>query len=239
MELRASLADSLGVPLPVTLLYDAQTINQLVDFVNEQIRTAVPAAAAQGRSQQPRAATEAEEAAAARQAAAVQEPDKASELIKLLRGAPPPRPLFLAAPGVANAQSAYFAFSQFLAWSDQPIYVLEKDNDLNIYDLARQNARDILKVQPEGPYLLGGHSYGGAVAVEIAAVLESWGHDVGLVLVSPAYCFVAGWPSLLMTTCSNFSLSCCMLQRSCCDVDLILPAWLCPHVSSHACSVDC
>jgi thioesterase domain-containing protein len=71
-----------------------------------------------------------------------------------------------------------------LHYSDQPIYVLEKDNDLNVYDLARQNARDILKVQPDGPYLLGGHSYGGTVAMEIAAVLESWGHDVGLVLVS-------------------------------------------------------
>jgi len=29
-----------------------------------------------------------------------------------------------------------FAFSQFLAWSDQPIYVLEKDNDLDITKLA-------------------------------------------------------------------------------------------------------
>lgn len=35
-----------------------------------------------------------------------------------------------------------------------------------------------------GPYLVGGHSYGGAVAVEIALLLESWGHDVGLVIVS-------------------------------------------------------
>ena len=93
------------------------------------------------------------------------------------------RPLFLAAPGVANAQSAYFSFSQFLHWSDQPIYVLDKDNDLNIAQLARQNASDIVKVQPQGPYLLGGHSYGGAVAMEVAMVLESWGHEVGAVLV--------------------------------------------------------
>lgn len=57
-------------------------------------------------------------------------------------------PLFLAAPGVANAQSAYFSFSQFLQWSQQPIYVLDKDNDLNIADLAKQNAADILKVRP-------------------------------------------------------------------------------------------
>ena len=101
------------------------------------------------------------------------------------RGAATQRPLFLAAPGVANAQSAYFSFSQFLQWSDQPIYVLDKDNDLNIAQLARQNAADIVKVQPEGPYLLGGHSYGGAVAMEVAMVLESWGHEIGAVLVRP------------------------------------------------------
>lgn len=58
--------------------------------------------------------------------------------------------------------------------------------------LARRNAEDILRVQPEGPYLLGGHSYGGAVAVEIALLLEAWGHDVGLVVVSPLS-FALGW----------------------------------------------
>ena len=96
----------------------------------------------------------------------------------------------LAAPGVANAQSAYFSFSQFLQWSDQPIYVLDKDNDLNIAQLARQNASDIVKVQPEGPYLLGGHSYGGAVAMEVAMVLESWGHEIGAVMVRDCHAFV-------------------------------------------------
>jgi hypothetical protein len=50
----------------------------------------------------------------------------------------------------------------------------------------RANALDMLKVQPEGPYLIGGHSYGGSVAVEVALVLESWGHDVGLVMVRRA-----------------------------------------------------
>jgi len=52
--------------------------------------------------------------------------------------------------------------------------------------LAEANAKDMLAVQPpgNGPYILGGHSYGGAVAVEIALMLEAWGHEVGLVLVS-------------------------------------------------------
>jgi thioesterase domain-containing protein len=70
-----------------------------------------------------------------------------------------------------------------MQWSTQPIYVLDKDNDLNVKDLALVNAADIIKIQPEGPYLLGGHSYGGTVAVEIAMVLESWGHEVGLCMV--------------------------------------------------------
>ena len=69
-------------------------------------------------------------------------------------------------------------------WSTQPIYVLDKDNDLDVSALAARNAADMVRVQPEGPYLVGGHSYGGAVAMEIAMVLESWGHTVGLVLVS-------------------------------------------------------
>jgi hypothetical protein len=189
MELRATLADQLGVNLPVTVLYDAQTINQLVQFINEQL-VATPAARGglvsddeEESNGDPVTARRAGQTSAAAAATAEAESSKPSELMKLLRGAPTPRPLFLAAPGVANAQSAYFAFAQFLNWSDQPIYVLEKDNDLNVYELARQNARDILKVQPDGPYLIGGHSYGGTVAMEVAAVLESWGHDVGLVLV--------------------------------------------------------
>ena len=49
-----------------------------------------------------------------------------------------------------------------LQWSNQPIYVLDKDNDLDVSQLALQNATDMVKVQPEGPYLVGGHSYGGA-----------------------------------------------------------------------------
>jgi thioesterase domain-containing protein len=58
-----------------------------------------------------------------------------------------------------------------------------QDNDLDLGALARQNAADIAAVYPAGPVLVGGHSYGGAVAVEIAMVLESWGREVGLVLI--------------------------------------------------------
>ena len=169
MELRQILASNLGLQLPVTLLYDYQSVGEITGFINKQVQSF-------------KRETE-EDVFETEMMPPAGEQEKPSQLLKILRGPRRVSPLFLAAPGVANAQSAYFSFSSYLEWSDQPIYVLDKDNDMNIEQLARANAEDILKIQSEGPYLLGGHSYGGAVVMEIAAVLESWGHDVGFVLV--------------------------------------------------------
>lgn len=202
MELRRSLAQALSMQLPVTLLYDYQSINDIVNYVNSTILAAGAATAGGGEdkgevesgvaSDHERADDYDSDFDGTLHRPVRRQPDstapmiqqKVSKLFKTLRPPQHDRPLFLAAPGVANAQSAYFSFSMFLQWSTQPIYVLDKDNDLNLRDLALQNARDIVASQSDGPYLVGGHSYGGAVAVEIAMVLESWGKEVGLVLVS-------------------------------------------------------
>lgn len=40
-------------------------------------------------------------------------------------------------------------------------------------------SREILATQPQGPYYLMGWSLGGAIALDIAATLESQGHTVG------------------------------------------------------------
>eukprot|EP00963_Diacronema_lutheri_P009974 scaffold941_cov454-Pavlova_lutheri.AAC.4 len=175
MELRQKMSDSLGVDLPVTLLYDYESISQIVDYLNQEIVSSL---------------CDAEERLLTRSTVVFgdvesmpSEEGKPSKLLKTLRGSYPVRPLFLAAPGVANAQSAYFIFKSFLNWSEQPIFVLEKDNDLTVKELAICNATDILDIQPEGPYLIGGHSYGGVVAVQIALQLQEWGHEVGLVIL--------------------------------------------------------
>lgn len=145
MELRQTLSTTLGVPLPVTLLYDHQSVAEIIDYIQEQLATAEqmqPGASdsdREGEESDDDGSTEAKlrggrsaVAAANAAAAAAAAASRPSVLLKTLRASPSPRPLFLAAPGVANAQSAYFSFSQFLAWSDQPIYVLDKDNDLDI-----------------------------------------------------------------------------------------------------------
>jgi pimeloyl-ACP methyl ester carboxylesterase len=79
---------------------------------------------------------------------------------------------------------------------------------LDVAALARANAQDILRVQPQGPYLLGGHSYGGCVAMEVAMLLEAWGHDVGLVLVGGAPAAAGRRPSLSATEPAGLGRDC-------------------------------
>ncbi|SHL87101.1 non-ribosomal peptide synthetase [Mucilaginibacter sp. OK098] len=66
----------------------------------------------------------------------------------------------------------------------RPFYALSlnelpEDIGLNTVDaIARQNLREIKKLQMSGPYYLGGHSFGGLVAYEMAFQLESAGEEV-------------------------------------------------------------
>ena len=65
----------------------------------------------------------------------------------------------------------------------RPLYGLEADGDptAGLADLAARYAEAIVRLQPRGPYLLGGWSFGGLVAWETARRLEELGGEVGLV----------------------------------------------------------
>ena len=71
---------------------------------------------------------------------------------------------------------------------DQPFYGLEapgRDGEQRplkrIEDLAARYIDEIRVLQPEGPYYLGGYSFGGTVAFEMAQQLRKIGQDVGLI----------------------------------------------------------
>ncbi|CAG9466966.1 unnamed protein product [Pedinophyceae sp. YPF-701] len=95
----------------------------------------------------------------------------------------PPKTLFLATPIIIEGPAAYRTFSSWVSWAGADIVVLPKDDTLSIMQLAEWGVRDILSVQPKGPYLVGGYSHGGIIAMEIAMQLESAGHEVGLVVL--------------------------------------------------------
>ena len=112
--------------LPVTLLYDHQSVHEVVAYINDTLKSAAAAGGDAGEGEEGAAARGSDAGSddegqgggsstrRARGAELAPADDKPSDLFKVLRAPAAPRPLFLAAPGVANAQSAYFSFSQFL-----------------------------------------------------------------------------------------------------------------------------
>ncbi|MDJ0579745.1 alpha/beta fold hydrolase [Crocosphaera sp.] len=85
-------------------------------------------------------------------------------------------------------------FSNLLG-SDQPFYALQRP-DLNsgeicndtVETLAETCVKEIRMIQPKGPYLIGGHCFGGAVAFEIVQQLQSQGEDIASLILIDAYC---------------------------------------------------
>ncbi len=72
--------------------------------------------------------------------------------------------------------------------SDQPFYGLQAEGldgkpikESSITEMAEKYVREILKVQPVGPYYLGGWCMGGTLAYEMAQILEAAGKKVALV----------------------------------------------------------
>ena len=181
MELRGTLSEVFDQRLPATLLYDYQSIGEIAKFVCEELAAA---SSVQVGEEEEKAGVAGGDGGGGGGGDASSSSSLPASL-RTLRGAAV-RPLFLAAPGVANGQSAYFSFISHLSWSDQPIYTLEKDDSKNISELAAVHVKDILRVQPRGPYLIGGHSYGGVVAMEVALQLERRGEQVGHVFVFDA-----------------------------------------------------
>ncbi|MCB1004756.1 MAG: AMP-binding protein [Acidimicrobiales bacterium] len=73
---------------------------------------------------------------------------------------------------------------------DQPLYTFESPfldpvppQIFSLPTLARRYVDDLVEAFPEGPYLLGGYSFGGVLAFEMARTLLDLGHEVGLLAV--------------------------------------------------------
>ncbi|ABD09752.1 Thioesterase [Frankia casuarinae] len=59
--------------------------------------------------------------------------------------------------------------------------------DWSVSAAARRHVGEIRLLQPTGPYLLAGHSFGGLIAFEAAQVLRKAGHEVGLLALIDTY----------------------------------------------------
>ena len=77
---------------------------------------------------------------------------------------------------------------------DRPFYGIQArglsaDQDLfySIEEMAAYYTDELLKIQPDGPYFLGGYSFGGHVAFEMAQQLQAQGSSVALLAILDSY----------------------------------------------------
>jgi thioesterase domain-containing protein/acyl carrier protein len=99
------------------------------------------------------------------------------------RGSKPP---FFCIHPIGGDVLCYYHLAQHMG-VDQPVYALqahnlaeESDRYVSIEELAAQYLETMRGVQAEGPYFLGGWSFGGVVAFEMAQLLSRQGESVRL-----------------------------------------------------------
>lgn len=136
------------------------------------------------------AATRTETDAASAQAEPAPMPatsDPRSSVLPIQVGGAKP-PFFFSHVHVEGGAYYCFTLSKALG-SDQPFYVLEPYRlaDLETLPLFETMAADYVesmrRIQPEGPYLLGGFCGGGLIAFEMAQQLQAQGQAVDLLLM--------------------------------------------------------
>jgi amino acid adenylation domain-containing protein len=103
------------------------------------------------------------------------------------------KPPFFCVHGHDGQVLFYRELAQHLG-TDQPFYGLQavwpsdaQTQPNRVEDMAAHYLREVHKVQPEGPYLLGGFCFGGRVAFEMAQQLRAEGQPVALLALFDAY----------------------------------------------------
>ena len=102
------------------------------------------------------------------------------------RGSKPP---FFCIHGINGAVVRFHDLSQYLG-SDQPFYGLQAQGldaghpcHARTEEMASHYVEEIRRVQPQGPYFLGGYSFGGAIAFEMAQQLAAQGQEDAVVIL--------------------------------------------------------
>jgi thioesterase domain-containing protein len=101
------------------------------------------------------------------------------------------RPLYFVHPGGGNSL-CYLALARCLG-PDQPFFALQapgidgaREPLVSVPEMAAEYIRAIRQIQPRGPYCVGGWSFGGIVAYEMACQLAQQGQQVALLAIVDA-----------------------------------------------------
>jgi amino acid adenylation domain-containing protein len=98
------------------------------------------------------------------------------------------RPPFFCVHGIGGEVLGFERLAHHLG-ADQPIFAFQAPwlyagtPERSIEAIAERYVGELLQQQPSGPYYLGGYSFGGAVAYEMAQRLQRRGHQVALLVL--------------------------------------------------------
>ena len=133
-----------------------------------------------------------------------------SSLVVIQRGTSE-RPPFFCVPGVGGNILGLYDLARHLG-PDQPVYGLQargldgKAEPLTrIEDIAARHIEEIKSVLPRGPFLLGGLSFGGSVAFEMARQLDLAGDRVALVVLFDSFAPAPGGPARWISATRQWS----------------------------------
>jgi thioesterase domain-containing protein/acyl carrier protein len=100
---------------------------------------------------------------------------------------------FFCVHGIGGNVVGFRALAQYIG-KEQPFYALQAQGldgvqacHTRVPDMAAHYIRELRTVQPRGPYFLGGFSFGGWVALEMAQQLCAQGEQVGIVALLDSY----------------------------------------------------
>jgi thioesterase domain-containing protein len=126
-------------------------------------------------------------------------PAPARCLVEITPGAPGARPPFFCVHPAGGDVLCFFPLARALG-ADQPFYGLqarglddEREPLAGIEEMAAAYLEEMRGVQPAGPYRLGGWSFGGLAAFEMAQQLRAQGEEVALLAVIDAGPGVPEW----------------------------------------------
>jgi thioesterase domain-containing protein/acyl carrier protein len=172
LRLFATLEESFGATLPLVSLFEHPTPAQLADFLRTQSRPAG---------------------------------GKLSPILVEIKRGYAKMPFFLVPGGTAGMpEMTYYAGLMRHLRGGEAVYgFLARDidgknlSDNSVADRAAFYVAELRRVQPRGPYLLGGECVGGIVAFEMAQQLLAAGDQVALLLLMDTWCPFDGTVAML------------------------------------------